>query len=119
MKKILVIDDEMTIRFLLREAIEDWGYEFLEASRAMQGIEIVKEGGVDLVLLDIQLPQMNGLEAVQRIKEIDENIPVFMVTAFHNLQNVVEMLDVTVQGFVPKPFNIDELEEMIKKQIGE
>lgn len=66
MKRILVIDDEPTIRFLLKEIVTEWGYELIEASRALRGIELIKQGGIDLVLLDIQLPQMNGLEAIQK-----------------------------------------------------
>ncbi len=119
MKKILVIDDEPTIRLLLQEAITDWGYEFLEASRAQAGIDIISSEKVDLVLLDIQLPQMNGLAAVQKIREIDPKVPVFMLTAFHNLKQVVEMLDVDIQQFIQKPFDIDELYEKIKQELGE
>lgn len=119
MKKILVIDDEPTIRFLLKEVITDWGYEIAEASRAVSGIEMIKQGGIDLVLLDIQLPQMNGLEAIQKIREIDEELPVFILTAFHNLKDVVNMLDVSVQEFIQKPFDIDELHEKIKTVLEE
>lgn len=119
MKTILVIDDEPMIRFLLKEAISDWEYEFVEATRAQQGIEIIKNQKIDLVLLDIQLPQMNGLEAIQKIREINKEIPVFMITAFHNLKDVVDMLEVKVQDFISKPFNLDDLHEKVKKVLGE
>ena len=119
MKTILVIDDEPMIRFLLKEAISDWEYEFVEATRAQQGIEILKNQKVDLILLDIQLPQMNGLEAIQKIREINKYVPVFMINAFHNLKDVVDMLEVKVQDFIAKPFNLDELEEKIKRVLGE
>lgn len=119
MKRILVIDDEPTIRFLLKEILAEWGYELVEASRALRGIEIIKQGGIDLVLLDIQLPQMNGLEAIQKIREVNEKVPVFILTAFHNLRDVVNMLDVSIQEFIPKPFDIDELHDKIKNRLGE
>ena len=119
MKKILVIGDEPTIRFLLKEVINEWRYEFIEASRAQRGIDIIRSETVDLVLLDIQLPQMNGLEAIQKIREINKNVPVFMLTAFHNLKDVVNMLDVSVQNFITKPFDIDDLHEKIRKELGE
>jgi DNA-binding response OmpR family regulator len=119
LKKILVIDDEPTIRLLLREAITEWGYDFLEAARAQKGIDIISSEKVDLVLLDIQLPQMNGLDAIQKIREINQDVPVFMLTAFHNLKDVVSMLDVTIQDFIAKPFDIDELYEKIKKELGD
>ena len=62
---------------------------------------------------------MNGLEAIQKIREIDEELPVFILTAFHNLKDVVNMLDVSVQEFIQKPFDIDELHEKIKTVLEE
>lgn len=115
MKRILIIDDEATIRFLLKEAVTEWGYDSVEVGRAQQGIDLIKNEKFDLVLLDIQLPQMNGLEAIQKIREFNTEIPVFILTAFHNLESVIGMLDVDVQEFIQKPFDIDDLEEKIKK----
>ncbi|BDU50158.1 response regulator [Haliovirga abyssi] len=116
-KKVLVIDDELTIRLVLKELIEDLGYDFLESGRAMQGIEILKNNKVDLILLDIQLPQMNGLEAIQKIREINKEVPVFMITAFHNLKDVVEMLDVEIQEFISKPFDLENLQNKMKEYL--
>ena len=62
---------------------------------------------------------MNGLEAIQKIREIDRNLPVFMLTAFHNLKDVVNMLNVSVQQFITKPFDIDDLHDKIRKELGE
>ncbi|MBZ4682930.1 MAG: two-component system, response regulator, stage 0 sporulation protein [Fusobacteriaceae bacterium] len=114
-KTVLIIDDEPTIRFLLKEIISDMGYEVLEASRAEKGLQLIKKEKIDLILLDIQLPNMNGLEAIQQIRKINKEVPVFMITAFHNMKNVVEMLDVEIQGFIPKPFEILELKNKISK----
>ncbi len=118
-KKILVIDDEPSIRFLLNEFLTDIGYECIEAERAIKGIEILKREQIDLIILDIQLPQMNGLEAIQKIREIDKEVPVFMLTAFSNMKSVVENLDVNIQEFIPKPFDIYQLEIKIKAQLGD
>jgi DNA-binding response OmpR family regulator len=93
----------------------DMGYEVLEASRAEKGLQLIKKEKIDLILLDIQLPNMNGLEAIQQIRKINKEVPVFMITAFHNMKNVVEMLDVEIQGFIPKPFEILELKNKISK----
>ncbi|TDT68586.1 two-component system response regulator (stage 0 sporulation protein F) [Hypnocyclicus thermotrophus] len=114
-KTVLIIDDEPTIRFLLKEIISDMGYKVLEASRAEKGLQLIKKEKIDLILLDIQLPNMNGLEAIQQIRKINMEVPVFMITAFHNMKNVVEMLDVEIQGFIPKPFEILELKDKISK----
>ena len=118
-KRILVIDDEPSIRFLLNEFLTDIGYECIEAERAIKGIEVLKREKIDLIILDIQLPQMNGLEAIQKIREINKDVPVFMLTAFSNMKSVVENLGVSIQGFIPKPFDIYQLEIEIKAQFGE
>ena len=115
MKKILVIDDESSIRFLLKEIISDMGYEFIEVSRAEKGIKIIEKEEIDLVLLDIQLPNMNGLEAIRKIRSIKKDLPVFMITAFHNIEEAVNNMDVNVQAFIQKPFDIHELRAKIKE----
>lgn len=112
-KKVLIIDDEATVRFLLREIISDLGYDCEEAARAEKGLQILKKEKIDLVLLDIQLPNMNGLEAIQRIRKISTDIPVFMISAFHNMKDVVNMMDEGVQEFITKPFDINQLKEKI------
>jgi DNA-binding response OmpR family regulator len=89
------------------------GYEFVEASRAEKGLKIVEKEKIDLIFLDIQLPNMNGLEAIRKIREIDEKIPVVMVTAFHNIEEVVKNMEVSVQGFIQKPFDLVELRNKI------
>ena len=117
-KKVLVIDDEVSIRFLLREVIEDIGYHCLEAESAIRGIEIVKENKPDLIILDIQMPQMNGLEAIQKIRKIDKNVPVLMLSAFSHMENVIDNLGVKIEEFIPKPFDIDYLSKRIVQVIS-
>ena len=117
-KKVLVIDDEMSIRFLLREVIEDIGYQCLEAESAIVGLEIVSRVKVDLIILDIQMPRMNGLEAIQKIRKIDSKVPVFMLSAFSHMENVIDNLGVKIEEFIPKPFDIDYLSERIEEVIS-
>lgn len=116
MKKVLVIDDEMSIRLLLREIIEDMDIEVFEAETAIVGLNMLKEQVFDLIIMDIQMPQMNGLDAMRKLREIT-NAPVFILTAFSHLEGVVGNLGVEIQEFIEKPFDIDELSEMIKKQV--
>ncbi|WP_372712628.1 response regulator [Ilyobacter sp.] len=116
-KRILVIDDEESIRFLLREVIEDLGYHCLEAESAISGIEIVDSEKPDLIILDIQMPQMNGLEAIQKIRKINKKVPIFMLSAFSHMENVIENRGVDVQEFIPKPFDIDYLSKRITEEM--
>ncbi|RUA07185.1 MAG: response regulator [Fusobacteria bacterium] len=117
MKKVLVIDDELSIRLLLREIIEDIGIEVEEAENAKLALDLLESEKYDLLIMDIQMPQMNGLEAIKKIRKITDT-PVFILTAFGHLEGVVENLDVEIQGFIEKPFDIDELVEKIKKQVN-
>ncbi|MGB6127680.1 MAG: response regulator [Psychrilyobacter sp.] len=116
MKKVLVIDDELSIRLLLREIIEDLYIEVSEAETAIVGLQMIEKQNFDLIIMDIQMPQMNGLDAMRKLRELTD-APVFILTAFSHLEEVVENLGVEIQGFVEKPFDIDELAQKIKKQV--
>jgi len=116
-KKILIIDDELSIRLLLREIIEDMGIEVSEAETAIVGLKILEKEKFDMIIMDIQMPQMNGLEAMRKLRQITQT-PVFIVSAFVHLENVVENLGVKVEGFIEKPFDIDELVKKIEEQIN-
>ncbi|UUV17782.1 response regulator [Fusobacteria bacterium ZRK30] len=116
MKKVLVVDDELSIRLLLREIIEDLDMEVFEAETAVVGLQMMKEENFDLIIMDIQMPQMNGLDAMRKLREVTD-APVFILTAFSHLEGVVENLGVEIQGFIEKPFDIDELAQKIKKQV--
>jgi DNA-binding response OmpR family regulator len=113
MKKVLVIDDELSIRLLLREIIEDIDMEVSEAESAVLGLQLLEKEHFDLVIMDIQMPQMNGLDAMRKLRKITD-IPVFILTAFGHLEGVVENLGVEIQGFIEKPFDIDELAKKIQ-----
>ena len=113
-KNILICDDAAFMRMMIKDILTKNGYNVVgEAENGKIAVDKYTELSPDLVLLDIQLPQMNGLEAIQKIREVNENVPVFILTAFHNLRDVVNMLDVSIQEFIPKPFDIDELHNEI------
>lgn len=118
MKKVLVIDDELSIRLLLREIIEDMNIKVFEAETAIVGLKMIENQNFDLIIMDIQMPQMNGLDAMRKLREVTDT-PVFILTAFSHLEGVVENLEVDIQGFIEKPFDIDELAEKIETQLKE
>ena len=80
-RKILVVEDENSIRFLLRENLEYEGYEVFEAENGIQGLEIAEKSGPDLILLDLMLPQMSGMEVCKRLRATGNTVPVIMLTA--------------------------------------
>ena len=108
MVKILIVEDEEKIlRFIELELIHE-GYEVIKANNGREGLEIAEKGEVDLVLLDIMLPQLNGLEVLRRLRKTSD-IPVIMLTARDAVMDKVSGLDAGADDYITKPFAIEEL----------
>jgi two-component system, NtrC family, response regulator AtoC len=116
-QKILVVDDEQLIRWSLEQNLKKQGYEVFTAGSGEEALRLVREESPELVLLDIQLPGINGLETLERIKEYDEEITVIMVTALGVLETAVKAMRLGAYDYINKPFNLDELAIVIKKAL--
>jgi len=106
---ILIVDDEDLIRWSLRKKISNWGYQTLEAADAKDAIDMAEKESPDLILLDIRLPDMSGLDVLRTIREKDPRVVVIMMTAYGVLEDAVTALRLGAYDFVPKPLNFDEL----------
>jgi DNA-binding NtrC family response regulator len=115
--KILVVDDEHLIRWSLEQNLKKQGYEVVTAGDGEEALRLVREEQPDLVLLDIQMPGISGIEVLERIKEYDEEIVVIMVTAHGGLETAVNAMRLGAYDYVSKPFNLDELAIIIKKSL--
>jgi len=109
MKKILIVDDQYGIRVLLQEVLEKEGYLILQAPNGPTAISIVTHDKPDLVLLDMKIPGMDGLEILRRIRTIDPVIRVIMMTAYGELDLIKEATALGALTHFTKPFDIDEL----------
>ena len=116
-QKILVVDDEQLIRWSLEQNLKKQGYEVFSAGSGEDALRIVREESPDLVLQDIQLPGISGLEVLEKIKEHDEEIIVIMVTALGVLETAVKAMRLGAHDYINKPFNLDELAIVIKKAL--
>jgi DNA-binding NtrC family response regulator len=116
-KKILVVDDEHLIRWSLEQNLKKQGYEVMTAGSGEDALKIVREDPPDLMLLDIQLPGMNGLEVLEKIKDMEEEIIVIMVTALGVLETAVKAMRMGAYDYLNKPFNLDELGIVIRKAL--
>jgi len=112
---ILLVDDQDTIRFFLEKTLRQEGYEAVTARTGAEAIEKAREVVPDLVLLDLKLPDMDGLEVLRRIKEIFPEIGVVMITAFGDIETAVMAMKSGAFDFVSKPINLDQLLLVIKK----
>lgn len=108
MVKILIVEDEEKIARFIELELTHEGYEVLKADNGRTGIEIIEKGEVDLVLLDIMIPQINGLEVLRRIRKTSD-LPVIMLTARDAVMDKVSGLDAGADDYITKPFAIEEL----------
>lgn len=117
-KLILIADDQEGIRALLKEILEE-DYTILEAESGAEAVEIVKERPVDLVILDIKMSGMSGLEALSLMKEAKSKIPVLMITGFDDPDILSQVMSRGAVGCLSKPFEIQEMLDKISLALKE
>ena len=115
-KTILIVDDEKMILNLLAHNLEKEGYNVIEASDGLEAINVVQENKVDLILLDVMLPKLDGLSVCKRIKNMT-NIPILMVTAKDDELDKILGLELGADDYITKPFNIRELLARVKANL--
>ena len=116
MKKILLIDDEESIHLLYREELEEEGYEVhsaLSGEEALDKVGIIKP---DLVILDINMPGMNGIEVLRRMKEMNPNLPVILSSAYQEYKQ--DLGTWASEDYIVKSANMDELKNAVRKYLS-
>jgi two-component system response regulator AtoC len=113
---ILVVDDEALIRWSLTERLRSEGYEVLEAETGKAALEQLPEG-VDLVLLDYRLPDTDGVSVLRKIKELDQDVLVILLTAYASVDTAVEAMKLGAYHFAHKPFNLDEVSANVERAL--
>jgi two-component system response regulator (stage 0 sporulation protein F) len=108
-RKLLIVDDQNGIRMLLSEVFSNEGYQTFQAYNGNSAIEIVKQDVPDLVLLDMKIPGMDGVEILKHIKKINPDIKVIMMTAYGELDMLREAVESGALMHFTKPFDIDAL----------
>ncbi|MBN2071237.1 MAG: sigma-54-dependent Fis family transcriptional regulator [Candidatus Krumholzibacteriota bacterium] len=115
---VLLVDDEDTIRMFLEKTITDEGYESLTAATGNEALELARRELPDLILLDLKLPDINGIEVLARIKEELPDICVIMLTAFGDIEIAVKAIKKGAFDFVSKPVNLEQLLLTIEKGLN-
>ncbi|MDA7025369.1 response regulator [Bacillus sp. CLL-7-23] len=113
-EKILIVDDQYGIRVLLNEVFNKEGYTTFQAANGLQALDIVGRERPDLVLLDMKIPGMDGIEILKRMKVIDDQIRVIIMTAYGELDMIQESKELGALTHFAKPFDIDEIREAVK-----
>lgn len=117
MHTILVVDDEPNYLIVLSELLRDEGLEVFTAGGGKEGLELVQEMDLDLVITDMQMPGMDGLEFLREIKKINADLPVIMITAFAEVEKAVVAMQAGAYNYLSKPFSNDELLININKAV--
>jgi len=115
--KILVIEDEKKIARIITMELEYEGYEVHAVHTGEKGLEKVLEGGWSLVLLDVMLPELSGLEVLRRIRNASVHVPVILLTARDSIPDKVAGLDLGANDYMTKPFQIEELLARIRASL--
>ncbi|WMT41112.1 response regulator [Paenibacillus sp. D2_2] len=116
-KKVLIVDDQNGIRILLMEVFSSEGYMTFQAPNGKIALEIVRTESPDLVLLDMKIPGMDGLEILKHIKEADPEIKVIMMTAYGELDMIKEATELGALMHFTKPFDIDEIRTAVNMHL--
>ena len=114
-KTILIVDDESIIRDLCGKALK--GYRVLEAGDGDEAIALFEKGGIDVILTDVMMPRMNGIELLKRAKEIDPTLVVIIMTGFAEKEVILNALKADADDFIPKPLNLLQLKTAVDKAL--
>ena len=107
-KKILVVDDEQHVRQLIGKVLEKEGYEVLTACNGEKGLEIFQKNNIDLIISDIKMPKMNGIEFLHKVKEQEPGVGFILITAFATMETAIDAIKSGAQDYVTKPFDLAE-----------
>ncbi len=115
-KSILIVDDDIAHRTMLRILL-GWEYEVSEADCGSAAIDKVQHISFDLVLMDVCMPEISGIEVLERLKAYNPALPVIMMTAYSSNETATHALEKGAYGYLTKPFDFDNLRQTIEKAV--
>ena len=117
METILIVDDEKNYRLVLEALLAPEGYEILTAENGSEGLDLILESDLDLVITDMKMPGMSGMDLLEEAKKNKPDLPVIMMTAFGTIEMAVEAMKKQAYDYITKPFKNEELKLTIKKAL--
>ena len=116
MTRLLIVEDEDNLRDLYAEELEEEGYEIIRAENGKSAVELVKKEPFDLIIMDIRMPEMDGIEALGKVIAQNKKIPVIIYTAYSNYKS--NFMTWTADAYLTKSSNLDELKNKIKELVS-
>ncbi|MBI5969908.1 MAG: sigma-54-dependent Fis family transcriptional regulator [Deltaproteobacteria bacterium] len=112
--KILIVDDDADIRVVLRDAVKNWGFSVSDAKDGEQAILMLMREHFDIVISDLMMPALDGLTLLQKIKELNKEILVIIITGYATIETAVKAINAGAYDYIAKPFSLDELMVVIR-----
>jgi two-component system nitrogen regulation response regulator GlnG len=116
-EKVLIVDDEESVRWVLKKALEKEGLETLLAKDAAEAFERLRDGNIAVVLMDIRMPGISGLDALEKVRTEGRNVSVIIMTAQGTMQNAIEAMRRGAYDYITKPFDLDEVSILVRKAL--
>ncbi len=113
MEKILLIDDEVDVQYSFRRIFADSGVEILTSSSGEEGLVKIRSNKPDMVLMDVRMAGLSGLETLRKIRELDTKLPVIIMTAYGTTQTAIEAMKLGAYDYLLKPFDVPKLKSLI------
>jgi two-component system NtrC family response regulator len=117
MHSILVVDDEPNYLIVLSELLRDEGYEVFTADSGISGLKIARETDLDMVISDMKMPGMDGIELLAKLKEFNQHLPVILITAYAEVEKAVEAMHLGAFTYLAKPFSNEQLLASVSKAV--
>ena len=114
MPKILIVEDEENLRELYAEDLEESGYDVAKATNGKEAMDLVRKGAFDIVIMDIRMPEMDGIETLGKIITMERKLPVIIYTAYSNYKS--NFMTWTADAYLTKSSNLDELKNKILRE---
>lgn len=118
MPRILIIDDDDIVRDVLNAYLSSTGFEVILASNGREGLDIAKQENLDLIITDLMMPQISGIEVLKELSIMNNPAPVIVITAYGTVQNAVEAMKLGAIDYITKPFNLEEFGIVVNRAIG-
>ncbi len=116
--KVLVIDDELDLCRLFERILGKEGYSVILAYNGFEGIKRIEDSKPDVIILDLKMPKMNGMEALRNIRKVHKDVPIIILTGYGSAGTVREAVDLNVYEYISKPFKTEVIKRVVREALA-
>lgn len=118
MAKIMIVDDEETVRMFLKRVVEEMGHTAIEAENGVQGLDLLADNQIDLFFVDVYMPKMNGIGYLEKVKKMDPNAVIIMMTGHPSADTIVETIEDDGYTYISKPMKVEHVQDLITRGLA-